>query len=97
MYRHLQALAEDERRGAVSVLPIRLLRPRLVDECHPEARAREAPGGLSDYFQPAAQLSMTATPLREETRDTYLTPALIYQYSLRQDRDAFPRALPCIT
>ena len=37
------------------------------------------------YFEPAYQLGMTATPLRDETRDTYLyfgNP--IYQYSLRQ-------------
>src|SRR5437773_12474299 len=40
---------------------------------------------ILEYFEPAYQLGMTATPLRDETRDTYLyfgNP--IYQYSLRQ-------------
>ena len=40
---------------------------------------------ILDYFEPAYQLGMTATPLREDNRDTYLyfgNP--LYQYSLRQ-------------
>ena len=40
---------------------------------------------ILEYFEPAYQLGMTATPLREESRDTYLyfgNP--IYEYSLRQ-------------
>ena len=41
-----------------------------------------------DYFEPAFQLGMTATPLREDNRDTYRyfgNP--IYTYSLRQGID----------
>ncbi len=40
---------------------------------------------ILEYFEPAYQLGMTATPLRDDNRDTYLyfgNP--IYQYSLRQ-------------
>src|SRR5436305_11834113 len=40
---------------------------------------------ILDHFKPAFQLGMTATPLRDDNRDTYLyfgNP--IYEYSLRQ-------------
>ena len=43
---------------------------------------------ILEYFEPAYQLGMTATPLREDNRDTYRyfgNP--IYQYSLRQGID----------
>src|SRR5437667_4421815 len=43
---------------------------------------------ILEYFEPAYQLGMTATPLRDENRDTYLyfgNP--IYEYSLRQGID----------
>lgn len=58
----------------------------IVDECHRgSARDDSLWREILDYFSPACQLGMTATPLREETRDTYRyfgNP--IYTYSLRQ-------------
>jgi len=82
-----QALAEDERRAGL----FRAYAPDffdlvIVDECHRgSARDDSAWRSILDYFEPAVQLGMTATPLREESRDTYLyfgNP--IYEYSLRQ-------------
>ena len=58
----------------------------IVDECHRgSARDESTWRGILDHFQPAAQLGMTATPLREENRDTYAyfgDP--VYTYSLAQ-------------
>ncbi len=61
----------------------------IVDECH-RGSAQEGSNWreILEYFQPAYQLGMTATPLRAENRDTYLyfgNP--IYTYSLRQGID----------
>jgi type I restriction enzyme R subunit len=60
-----------------------------VDECHRgSARGDSAWRAILEYFEPAFQLGMTATPLRDDTRDTYLyfgNP--IYEYSLRQGID----------
>jgi type I restriction enzyme R subunit len=58
----------------------------IVDECH-RGSAKEDSNWreILEYFAPAYQLGMTATPLRDENRDTYLyfgNP--IYTYSLRQ-------------
>ncbi len=61
----------------------------IIDECHrgsakDESNWRE----ILDYFEPAYQLGMTATPLREDNRDTYRyfgNP--IYTYSLKQGID----------
>jgi type I restriction enzyme R subunit len=58
----------------------------IVDECHrgsagDESNWRE----ILEYFEPAYQLGMTATPLRQDNRDTYRyfgNP--VYIYSLRQ-------------
>ena len=58
----------------------------VVDECHRgSAREDSTWREILEYFEPAYQLGMTATPLRDETRDTYRyfgNP--IYTYSLRQ-------------
>jgi type I restriction enzyme R subunit len=58
----------------------------IVDECHRgSSRADNSWWAILDYFAPAVQLGMTATPLRDESRDTYLyfgNP--VYTYSLRQ-------------
>lgn len=85
-----QSLAKDERRPGL----YKEYRPDffdliIVDECHrgssrDDSNWRE----ILEYFTPAFQLGMTATPLREDNRDTYLyfgNP--IYQYSLRQGID----------
>ena len=82
-----QALAEDERRpGLYKEYARDFFDLIIVDECH-RGSAREESNWreILEYFEPAYQLGMTATPLRDETRDTYLyfgNP--IYQYSLRQ-------------
>jgi type I restriction enzyme R subunit len=85
-----QALAEDERRAGL----FRDYSPDffdliIVDECHRgSVRNDSSWRSILEYFTPAFQLGMTATPLREDNRDTYVyfgNP--IYQYSLRQGID----------
>ena len=82
-----QAIAKDERRpGLYKEYSRDFFDLVIVDECHrgsakDESNWRE----ILRYFQPAYQLGMTATPLREDNRDTYRyfgNP--IYTYSLRQ-------------
>ena len=85
-----QALAEDERRDGL----FREFSPDffdlvIVDECHRgSARDESAWRSILDYFKPAIQLGMTATPVRDEHKDTlrYFGNPL-YQYSLRQGID----------
>ncbi|MEI6102748.1 MAG: DEAD/DEAH box helicase family protein [Methanothrix sp.] len=82
-----QSLAKDERRPSL----FREYQPDffdliIVDECHRgSARDESNWREILEYFQPAYQLGMTATPLRDDNRDTYAyfgDP--IYTYSLRQ-------------
>lgn len=85
-----QALAEDERRaGLFKAFAPDFFDLIIVDECHRgSARDDSAWRVILDYFESAYKLGMTATPLREDNRDTYLyfgNP--IYQYSLRQGID----------
>jgi type I restriction enzyme R subunit len=85
-----QALAEDERRaGLFRDYPPNFFDLIIVDECHRgSARDDSSWRSILEYFTPAFQLGMTATPLREDNRDTYIyfgNP--IYQYSLRQGID----------
>ncbi len=58
----------------------------IVDECHRGSADQEGNWhDILNYFEPAVQLGMTATPLREDNRDTYLyfgNP--LYTYSLKQ-------------
>jgi type I restriction enzyme R subunit len=58
----------------------------VVDEAHRgSAREETAWRQILEYFDSACQLGMTATPLRDDTRDTYKyfgNP--VYTYSLRQ-------------
>ena len=58
----------------------------IIDQCHRgSARDDSTWREILDYFSPATQLGMPATPLREENRDTYeYFGNPIYQYSLRQ-------------
>ena len=85
-----QALAEDERRQGL----FRSYSPDffdliIVDECHRgSARDESSWRAILEYFEPAYQLGMTATPLRDDNRDTYRyfgNP--IFEYSLRQGID----------
>lgn len=85
-----QALAEDDRReGLFRSYPSDFFDLIIVDECHRgSARDTSSWRAILDYFEPAYQLGMTATPLREDNRDTYRyfgNP--IYEYSLRQGID----------
>ncbi|WP_244841562.1 EcoAI/FtnUII family type I restriction enzme subunit R [Aeromonas allosaccharophila] len=58
----------------------------IIDECHRgSSRDDSAWRAVLDYFEPAVQFGMTATPLREETRDSYdYFGNPVYTYSLRQ-------------
>ena len=82
-----QAIAKDEHRpGLYRDYPRDFFDLVIVDECHRgSARDESNWREILDYFQPAFQIGMTATPLREDNRDTYRyfgNP--IYSYSLRQ-------------
>jgi len=61
----------------------------IIDECHRgSSREDSAWRTVLDYFAPAVQLGMTATPLREESRDSYeYFGNPVYTYSLRQGID----------
>jgi type I restriction enzyme R subunit len=85
-----QAIAKDERRpGLYKEYARNFFDLIIVDECHRgSARDESNWREILDYFEPAYQLGMTATPLREDNRDTYAyfgNP--IYTYSLRQGID----------
>lgn len=58
----------------------------VIDECHRgSSRDQSSWRAVLNHFAPAVQFGMTATPLREESRDTYTyfgNP--VYTYSLRQ-------------
>jgi type I restriction enzyme R subunit len=58
----------------------------IIDECHRgSSRDESAWRAVLDYFTPAVQFGMTATPLREESRDSYeYFGNPVYTYSLRQ-------------
>lgn len=82
-----QSIAKDDRRpGLYKEYDREFFDLIIVDECHrgsadDESNWRE----ILEYFEPAYQLGMTATPLREENRDTYQyfgNP--LYTYSLKQ-------------
>lgn len=82
-----QAIAKDERRpGLYREYDPGFFDLIIVDECHRgSARDESNWREILEYFEPAYQIGMTATPLREDNRDTYRyfgNP--IYQYSLRQ-------------
>ncbi|MBK7234785.1 MAG: DEAD/DEAH box helicase family protein [Sterolibacteriaceae bacterium] len=61
----------------------------IIDECHRgSSRDESAWRAVLDYFEPAVQFGMTATPLREESRDSYeYFGNPVYTYSLRQGID----------
>jgi type I restriction enzyme, R subunit len=85
-----QAIAKDERRpGLYREFSPEFFDLVIVDECHrgssrDDSNWRE----ILDYFRPAVQFGMTATPLREDNRDTYeYFGNPIYTYSLREGID----------
>lgn len=82
-----QAIAKDERRpGLYREYARDFFDLIIVDECHRgSARDESNWREILEYFEPAYQLGITATPLREDNRDTYRyfgNP--IYTYSLKQ-------------
>jgi type I restriction enzyme R subunit len=82
-----QAIAKDDARpGLYREYPPDFFDLVIVDEAH-RGSARDDSNWreILEYFTGAVQLGMTATPLREDNRDTYLyfgNP--IYTYSLKQ-------------
>jgi type I restriction enzyme, R subunit len=85
-----QSLARDERRpGLYKEFPRDFFDLVIVDECHRgSAKVSSSWREILEWFSSAYQLGMTATPLREENRDSYLyfgNP--VYTYSLRQGID----------
>ena len=85
-----QAMAKDERRpGLYRKYPRDFFDLIIVDECHRgSARDESNWREILEYFEPAFQLGMTATPLRQDNRDTYRyfhNP--LYIYSLKQGID----------
>jgi type I restriction enzyme R subunit len=85
-----QAIARDEHRpGLYREFPKDFFDLVIVDECHRgSARDESNWREILEYFEPAFQLGMTATPLRQENRDTYRyfgNP--LYTYSLKQGID----------
>jgi type I restriction enzyme, R subunit len=82
-----QALAEDERRlGLFKSYAPDFFDLVIVDECHRgSSRSESSWREILNYFKPAYQLGMTATPLRDDNRDTYeYFGNPLYEYSLRQ-------------
>lgn len=82
-----QAIAEDENRpGLYREYAPDFFDLIIVDECHRgSARDESSWRTILEYFAPACQLGLTATPFREETRNTYAYfGASLYEYSLRQ-------------
>jgi type I restriction enzyme R subunit len=82
-----QAIAKDERRpGLYRDYSKDFFDLIIVDECHRgSARDESNWREILEYFEPAYQIGITATPLREENRDTYRyfgNP--LYTYSLKQ-------------
>ena len=85
-----QAIAKDERRpGLYKEYSPDFFDLIIVDECHRgSARDESNWREILQYFKPAFQLGMTATPLRKDNRATYRyfgNP--VYQYSLKQGID----------
>lgn len=82
-----QAIAEDERRpGLYREFDRDFFDLVIIDECHRgSARADSSWREILEYFKPAVQFGMTATPLRDDNRDTYeYFGNPIYTYSLKQ-------------
>jgi type I restriction enzyme R subunit len=85
-----QAIAKDQRRpGLYRDYPRDFFDLIVVDECHRgSARDESNWREILEYFEPAFQVGMTATPLRDDNRDTYrYFHSPLYTYSLRQGID----------
>ena len=85
-----QAIARDENRpGLYRDYPRDFFDLVVVDECH-RGSARDDSNWreILEWFEPAYQLGMTATPLRQDNADTYAYfGGPLYEYSLAQGID----------
>jgi type I restriction enzyme R subunit len=82
-----QSLAEDEiRPGLYREFSPDFFDLIVIDECHRGSAADDSNWReILEYFEPAYQLGMTATPLRSDNKDTYeYFGSPLYTYSLRQ-------------
>ena len=82
-----QALAKDANRpGLYREYPPDFFDLIIIDECHRGSSADDSNWReILEYFQPAFQLGMTATPKRDDNINTYAYfGEAIYTYSLRQ-------------
>lgn len=82
-----QSLAEDANRvGAFRTLPRDFFDLIVIDECHRGSSSDDSNWRIIlEYFNQSVQLGLTATPLRDDNKDTYAyfgNP--LYTYSLRQ-------------
>ena len=82
-----QSIAEDEHRpGLYKEYAPDFFDLIIIDECHRGSSRKESNWReILDYFSPAVQIGMTATPLRKDNKATYRyfgNP--VFQYSLRQ-------------
>lgn len=82
-----QSLAEDSNRtGAFRSLSKDFFDLIVIDECHRGSASEDSNWRvILDYFNKSVQVGLTATPLREDNKDTYAyfgNP--LYTYSLRQ-------------
>jgi type I restriction enzyme R subunit len=82
-----QSIAEDEKRpGLYKEYPPDFFDLIVIDECHRGSSREESNWReILEYFSPAVQIGMTATPLRRDNKATYRyfgNP--VFQYSLRQ-------------
>jgi len=85
-----QAIARDEARpGLYREFPPDFFDLVVVDECHRGSASDQSNWReVLEYFAPAYQLGMTATPKRDDNVDTYAYfGAPLYTYSLRQGID----------
>lgn len=81
-----QSLAQDKLRpGLYRQYPRDFFDLVIVDECHRGSAADESNWReILEWFEPAYQLGMTATPQHDENRDTYrYFGSPVYSYSLR--------------
>jgi len=82
-----QSLAEDETRvGAFRKLPRDFFDLIVIDECHRGSATDDSNWRvILNYFNKSVQLGLTATPLRDDNKDTYAyfgNP--LYTYSLKR-------------
>jgi len=82
-----QSLAEDSNRtGAFRKLPKDFFDLIVIDECHRGSATDDSNWrAVLDYFDTSVQIGLTATPLRDDNKDTYAyfkNP--LYIYSLKQ-------------